>query len=177
MSITTVWYFAYGSNMQSATLRGRRGIRFRRAVPARAAGWRLVFDKPPLVPIGESFANIVPDPAARVFGVAFEVTEPDLEHIELTEGVALGNYRRVAISAAPLSPFPAVQLDAFTLTSEQRDPGLQPSTRYMQLLVNGAQEHGLPAEHVDYLRAVPANPPTAEALHFGQLIDQALRRS
>lgn len=172
-----VWYFAYGSNMQSATLRGRRGISFRRAVPARALGWRLVFDKPALVPIGESFANIVPDPSAHVLGVAYEVTEQDLEHIELTEGVALGNYQRVAIPAEPLSRLPAARLSAFTLTSEHRDPSLQPSTRYMQLLINGAHEHGLPAEHVDYLRAVPANPPTAEALHFGKLIDQALRRT
>jgi hypothetical protein len=42
-----MWYFAYGSNMESGTLRGRRGIPFRRAVAARAPGWRVVFDKPP----------------------------------------------------------------------------------------------------------------------------------
>jgi hypothetical protein len=56
-----VWYFAYGSNMETATLRGRRGIEPLCALGARAAGWRLVFDKPPLVPVGEAFANIVPD--------------------------------------------------------------------------------------------------------------------
>src|SRR5262249_31220268 len=59
-----MWYFAYGSNMQSDTLHGRRGIAFRRAVAVRAPGWRVVFDKPPLLPIGEAFANIVPDPDA-----------------------------------------------------------------------------------------------------------------
>ena len=45
--MSRVWYFAYGSNMQSATLRGRRGIAYRRALPARVSGWRVVFDKPP----------------------------------------------------------------------------------------------------------------------------------
>src|SRR6266478_7773083 len=55
-----VWYFAYGSNMETATLRGRRGIEPLCALGARAAGWRLVLDKPPLVPVGEAFANIVP---------------------------------------------------------------------------------------------------------------------
>ena len=39
--MSTVWYFAYGSNMQSATLRGRRGIAYRRALPARVPGWRV----------------------------------------------------------------------------------------------------------------------------------------
>src|SRR6266571_8462260 len=41
-----VWYFAYGSNMQRATLCGRRGIEPLRALAARAAGWRLALDKP-----------------------------------------------------------------------------------------------------------------------------------
>ena len=105
--MTTVWYFAYGSNMQSATLRGRRGISFVRALPARAAGWRLVLDKPPVVPIGESFANIIPDATAHVLGVAYEVTEQDLERIELTEGVRLGNYQRVTVPVELLFTAPA----------------------------------------------------------------------
>jgi len=173
--MTTVWYFAYGSNMQSATLRGRRGIRFLRAVPARAAGWRLVFDKPPLVPIGEAFANIVPDAAAHVLGVAYEVSEEDLQRIELTEGVLLGSYDRIAVPVEPLSQ-PAAPLTAFSLTSDHRDPSVQPSTRYMELVISGATEHGLPAEYIDSLRAVRANPPTSEALLFRALMDEFLRR-
>jgi hypothetical protein len=49
-----MWYFAYGSTMGSATLRGRRGIAVGRAVAARVPGWRVVFDKPPLFPSGEA---------------------------------------------------------------------------------------------------------------------------
>ena len=72
MTGDAVWYFAYGSNMESATLRGRRGIEYNRAEAARAPGWRLVLDKPPLVSIGGAFANIVPDLAGEVLGVAFD---------------------------------------------------------------------------------------------------------
>src|SRR5438093_7822081 len=68
-----VWYFAYGSNMETATLRGRRGIESLRALGARAAGWQLVLDKPPLVPVGEAFANIVPDAHAAVLGVLYDL--------------------------------------------------------------------------------------------------------
>lgn len=170
-----VWYFAYGSNMQSATLRDRRGISFQRAVPVRAAGWRLVFDKPALVPLGESFANIIPDASTHVLGVAFEITEADLERVELTEGVLLGNYERVTIAVEPLSDGQGRSLTAFSLTSPHRDATLQPSTRYMELVISGASEHGLPLEYITALRAVPARPPTAEAAQFRALIEQALR--
>ncbi len=169
-----VWYFAYGSNMQTATLCGRRGIGVRRALPARVSGWKLVFDKPPLIDIGESFANIVPDPTAHVLGVVYEVSAEDLEHIELTEGVRLGNYVRTSVPAQPLSPL-AAPMTAFTLSSDHRDPTLQPSTRYMELIINGAIEHGLPDKYVHWLRAVPANPPSAEAIRFRALMDEALR--
>ncbi len=176
MMPATVWYFAYGSNMQSATLRGRRGIGFLRAVPARAVGWRLVFDKPPLIAIGESFANIIRDAATHTLGVAYEVTEVDLQRIELTEGVLLGNYHRVHLPVVPLSPG-ATALDAVSLTSPQRDAQLQPSTRYMELVISGALEHGLPAEYVAALRAIPAKPPSAEALRFRALMDEMLQHT
>ena len=84
MSNGHVWYFAYGSNMETATLRGRRGIEPLRALGARAAGWQLVLDKPPLVPVGEAFANIVPDARAAVLGVLYQLTPADWEHVELT---------------------------------------------------------------------------------------------
>jgi len=62
--VDAVWYFAYGSNLSVDVFRGRRGIEHRRALPGRLHGWRLVFDKPPIVPIGESYANLVADHAA-----------------------------------------------------------------------------------------------------------------
>ncbi len=95
-----VWYFAYGSNMQTATLCGRRGITVARALPARLADWRLVFDKPSLLPGGHGFANIVPEPAAAVLGVLYEVDESDLAHIELTEGVLINNYAAVTVAGS-----------------------------------------------------------------------------
>ena len=128
MSNGRVWYFAYGSNMQRATLCGRRGVEPERALAARAAGWRLALDKPPLVAVGEAFANIVPDARAAVLGVLYELSPADWEHVELTEGVRIGNYRSVTVRALPLSE-PALEVDARTLTSDRRDPTLGPSAR------------------------------------------------
>jgi gamma-glutamylcyclotransferase len=165
-----LWYFAYGSNMESATLRGRRGVEYHRALPGCAHGWRLVLDKPGLFPMG----NIIPDAASSVWGVLYQIDVADLAHIDLTEGVLIGNYLRVEIPVQP--PRPAPPLKAFTLTSERRDPSLQPSTRYMGLLISGAEEHGLPADYVAFLRRIPARPESTETAQLRPFIDDALRR-
>ena len=174
MSTDLVWYFAYGSNMQPATFAGRRGILAARALPARLAGWQLVFDKPPLLPMGQGMANVVATPGAEVLGVAYAISADDLAHVDLTEGVLIENYRRVAVEVVALvggAPF-----QAWTLTSERRDVGLLPSERYMALLVDGAEHHGLPAEYVQWLRSCPAREDAPEALAVRAFIDRAMKK-
>ncbi|MCI4355181.1 MAG: gamma-glutamylcyclotransferase, partial [Thermoplasmata archaeon] len=172
---TPVLYFAYGSNMQTATFSGRRGIPFRRARPARANGWRLVLDKPPMVSIGEGFASIVPDPEATVIGVVYEITTADLEHVDLTEGVLIDNYRRIEIPVSPLDA-PSDVLRVQTLTSDRRDPTLRPSDRYMGLVVAGAEEHGLQADWIAFLRAIPTCAESPESRQFRPILDDVMRR-
>lgn len=170
-----LWYFAYGSNMQSATLRGRRGIEYRRAVPARLRDWRLVLDKPSFLRDGNTFANVVPEPGAVVCGVSFEVAEEDMSHIDLTEGVLLGNYERVAVTVEPLLDGHAAHT-AFTLTSERRHSETRPSPRYMGLLIEGAHEHGLPADYITALRQIPTVDESPRAQEMRALIDTFLRK-
>jgi hypothetical protein len=161
--MSLVWYFAYGSNMNSGTFRGLRGIEYARAVPTRAPGWRLVFDKSSVFPFGETFANVVPDAAAETLGVSFEVDESDLVRIDWSEAVPLGSYQRIEVEVAALAPMKDGPSSAFTLTSERRAARPSPSLRYMKLVIDGAIEHGLPAEWVEMLRAVPAYPETRSA--------------
>lgn len=178
---TRVWYFAYGSNMQPATFAGRRGITPSRALAVRAPGWELVLDKPPLVPIGESFANLVAAPAREVFGVAYEITADDLAHVDLTEGVLIGNYTRIEIAIEPLAGTPCDGTTggnhpsrAFTLVADKRAPDLLPSDRYMALLIEGAEHHGLPAAWLAMLRAIPTKAPSLEATAARAIIDAGL---
>ena len=174
MSTDLLWYFAYGSNMQPATFAGRRGIVAARALPARLAGWQLVFDKPALLPMGQGMANVVATPGAEVLGVAYAITADDLAHLDLTEGVLIENYRRVAVQVAALGD--GAPFEAWTLTSELRVNGLLPSERYMALLVEGAEHHGLPAEYVAWLRARPAVADSPESLEVRAFIDRALKK-
>lgn len=170
-----VWYFAYGSNLQTATLCGRRGVQVRRSVPVRANGWQLVFDKPRLFGDG-SVANIVPADTCHVLGVAFEISTDDHAHVELTEGVAIGHYQRVELSVVPLAAIDDPPRTALSLSSDKRDAGLQPSTRYMKLVIEGALEHGLPDPHLDFLRAIPAVEESAQAAALRPMIDALMKR-
>jgi GNAT superfamily N-acetyltransferase/cation transport regulator ChaC len=174
--MSSVWYFAYGSNMQRATFTGRRGIIPKGALAARLAGWRLVLDKPPIVPVGESMANVVADPGGEVLGVAYELTAEGLARVDLTEGVLIGNYRRVEVAVATLAE-PARTIAAWTLTSDRRDPTLRPSRRYLAALIEGAEEHGLPAAYVAALRAVPTGEESALAAEFRALVMAAWQQA
>jgi hypothetical protein len=175
--MSLVWYFAYGSNMNSGTFRGRRGVEYARAIAARAPGWRLVLDKSSVFPFGETFASIVADPAAKALGVAFEVDESDLVRIDWSEAVPLGSYRRIEIEIAALTPMEDGPSSAFTLTSDRRAARPGPSVRYMQLVIDGAIEHGLPAEWVEMLRAVPAYPETRLARVMRKQFDRLMKRN
>jgi hypothetical protein len=75
-----------------------------------------------------------------------------------------------------VEPHAAAALAAFTLTSDRHDAVLLPSTRYMALLIGGAQEHGLPDAYVAWLRSIPALTETAEAAAWQPVLDGALRR-
>lgn len=170
-----LWYFAYGSNMQSATLRGRRCVEYARAHPARLDGWRLVVDKPSLIRDGNTFANIIPDPQAHVWGVSFEISEEDMSHIDLTEGVLIGNYARVEVRLQRADDSDA-PFAAYTLTSEKRHPQTCPSHRYMRLVIEGAIEHGLPAPYIEFLRSIPCIEESPHAQAMRGAIDDFMRK-
>lgn len=172
----SVFYFAYGSNMQRATFRGRRAVRPLSAVAARVAGWELVFDKPSILPVRQSYANLVPAPGATVYGVLYELTEDDYAHVELTEAVPLGNYRRVDVEAHALAGAPA-PCGAYTLASDRRDPSRGPSPRYLGLIIEGAVENGLPTEWIAWLRSVATVEESPDDLVVRRQLDGLIRQA
>lgn len=173
-----VYYFAYGSNMDTATLGGRRGITLGLAGAGRAKGWRLALDKPSLLGNGEAVATIVEDPQAEVWGVLYEISPQDFEHLSLTEGVLIDHYRCVEVVVLVGSPWSDEErpMPAISLTSDLRDASLRPSRRYMNLLLRGAAEHGLPAAWIRMLEDVPADEESAESLALRSIVDAVLKK-
>lgn len=159
----SLWYFAYGSNLDPRTFLGRRRMRPSERRRARLLEFRLCFDLP--VGRGErGVANVRPAPDAHVWGVAYRITVPEFGHLDRTEGVMAtvssidrsgvhrGSYRRIPVS---LELDDGEPLSAWTYTSERGRPGRRPSERYLGLLLTGARYHRLPADWIETLRALP----------------------
>jgi cation transport regulator ChaC len=142
-----VWYFAYGSNMSPAIFVERRGIRPLAARRGWLDGYRLSFDLP-IGPGERGCANIAPATGERVAGVVYRIGHQAAEHLDRTEGVPAGVYRRIAVEVCVDEGGPVA---AFTYRSARGRPGRKPSARYLGLLLAGARAHGLPADYVAWL--------------------------
>jgi 2-hydroxychromene-2-carboxylate isomerase len=138
-----VWYFAYGSNMSPGTFVERRGMRPLTTRVGWLDGYRLCFDLP-IGPGERGCASVLAMPGARVAGVAYRIGHADAERLDRTE---LG-YRRIAVEVAVDG---RERMAAFTYQSTVSQPGRRPSRRYLDLLLDGARVHGLPADYVAWL--------------------------
>lgn len=135
--------------MSRDVLAGRRGLQPLDAQPAVLPGHRLVFDLPGVPMVEPAFASVVPDATACVHGVAWTLTPADMARLDSFES---GRYARRPHAVQVRGR--ATEAQAYV----NRRPGraLLPSRRYLLLLARGAEEHGLPAEHIAWLRAHPA---------------------
>jgi 2-hydroxychromene-2-carboxylate isomerase len=146
-----LWYFAYGSNMTRETFEGRRGLRPLAVRWGWVAGHRLCFD----IPVGpgeRGVANLAADPDARVCGVLYLLRPEDAERLDRSEGVHVGFYRRILVTAVASD---GETLDAFAYESSFRNADRKPSPRYIGLLLAGAREQSLPADWVRHLEGLP----------------------
>ena len=78
------------------------------------------------------------------------ITVEQSEHLDRTEGVPRGAYRRIPVRAIVDG---SERIEAFTYQSDRISLGRKPSPRYLGLLIEGAVQHGLPTEYLRYLRS------------------------
>ena len=147
----TLWYFAYGSNLDPGTFLGRRRMQPLATRIGALHDFALSFDLP-VGPGERGVANVAPCPGEHVWGALYQLTHAGAEQLDRSEGVDKGFYRRLEV--AVITP-DAARIVAFTYRSEFSRPERKPSRRYLGLLLAGAREHGLPADYVERLRAWP----------------------
>lgn len=148
---TTLWYFAYGSNLCPATFVERRGVQPLEAHCARLDGWALRFDLP-VGPGERGVANLEAVAGAHTWGVVYRITAEQAERLDRTEGVHRGWYARGAVTVHRAATVDAIA--AFTYQSRHHVPGRRPSARYLGLILDGARHHGLPAGWIAHLEAL-----------------------
>jgi len=147
----TLWYFAYGSNLDPGTFLGRRRMRPIETRVAVLEGFELRFDLP-VGPGERGVANVAPLAGDHVWGALYRIEHGEAERLDRTEGVPHGAYRRLDVTALAID---GSGVRAFTYHAGQGQPGRKPSRRYLGLLLAGARHHGLPAAWVERLRALP----------------------
>ena len=89
----TMWYFAYGSNMNAQRMITRKAY-FTRRIKATLPMHRLVFNKTASKEPGYGFANIEADNYEKVYGILYEMQESEVAELDRHEGVRGQHYER-----------------------------------------------------------------------------------
>lgn len=143
-----IWYFAYGSNMYRPQKEGRTSrIREGPDSPriARLSGYRLAFNK--RGGKGQLYANIIPIPGGEVIGVVYRCGPSTLDIMAEFEG----GYDRKPVTVA-LDDGLQVEAITFIARKENTLDEARPSDEYLDKIINGAVEHGLPRDYIEKIR-------------------------
>jgi gamma-glutamylcyclotransferase len=119
--------------------------------PASLPGFRLLFLRKS-VRWKAGAADVVPEEGATTWGVLYEVTTADLEALDEKEYLAQGGYQRRDVEVE----VDGSRLQAVTYEVVEKAPHeLAPKQEYVDTLIRGAEEHGLPTEWIDVLKELP----------------------
>ena len=140
----TALYFAYGSNLKLARMR-ERVPSTRVVAPAWLEEFRLALDK--RGGDGSGKANLVRKAGSRVWGVVYAFESGAWEALDAHER----GYERIAVAVAAEGR----RLEAQTYVALLPTGDPVAFDWYKRLILEGAREHGLPAEWLAVLEALP----------------------
>lgn len=146
--MSTILYFAYGSNMLTSRLR-ERCPSGRVLGPAMLPGYALHWHKRSKDGSGKCDISKSADVESVVRGVLYEIPGHEKLGLDRAEGLGYG-YEQVEIEVSRNGQ-PVMAL-AYVATDV--DPTLKPFDWYHAHVVDGAIEHGLPPEYIAGLRSV-----------------------
>jgi cation transport regulator ChaC len=141
----SVWYFAYGSNLNRAQMKSRAGEILEER-PARLENYELVFNKKARG--GSATGNIRPAPGKMVYGVLYRIPEQALRSLDRFEGVPQ-HYRRIEVTAIDNE---GNKVNAQAYIATKVESGLRPAPHYLQSILQGAEEHNLPADYIESIK-------------------------
>lgn len=151
MSENSVFYFAYGANMSTKTFqRGYRRLHPQSAERAVLKGYRLAFSEPGIPFFDPGFGNIEEDTDAVCEGVLYRITHEEMDHLDISEGNRAYRIVDVEVEGAVSG-----RVLAKTFQSRAHAHGLLPSKRYLDILIEGAIEHGLSEMWITMLKNHP----------------------
>lgn len=144
----TVWYFAYGANMNESVFCERRGMRPREWRTGRITGYRLRFNLEGRPKGKAAPANISEASDMEVWGVLYRINMRELVRLNASEGIPGRRYRPLRVTAEDGD---GNLVEAVTYIADGKEEDGNPSLRYLTLLREGAREHGLPEHWISLL--------------------------
>lgn len=139
-------YFAYGSNMDELQMRERcpdAKLVGQASLPGFQLAFTIFSQKRK-----SGCADIVRDKKSTVYGLAYELTDADLEALDRFEG-APDNYERIAVKIK----CNGLSMRAYAYHVASKVEGFFPSPAYIDTILKNAEKHGFPAEYLDSLKA------------------------
>jgi len=146
-------YFAYGSNLSTARIHVSNPSA-RKVDVGKLTDYRLDFDYFSLRWKGAA-ATIMPEKGHHLYGVLWELDNEHLESLDIQEGVEKGIYEvhpvQVEIPNGEL-----IQARCYKLI-QPPEKDKRPSKVYLDVILKGANENGLPEEYIKYLQGIEHN--------------------
>ncbi len=144
-------YFGYGSNLNEKDLK-KWCDRKRRNVPKllnpkieKLENYAIGFTLRS-ISRGGGVADIIASEGDYCWGVVFDVTDEDLEIIDMKEGVkpdGTGAYKRLSLPDNMMT---------YVVVKKESD-FVQPTNEYLDAIIEGAKNYGLPKEWIDKLES------------------------
>ena len=146
-----ILHFAYGGNMDSNRLHKRIG---NVSSPQRAylSGYRFEFNKLSFH-LKTVYGNLMLDLDSTVWGVLMEISQSQLDQLDVHEGVENGHYRQEKLIVITDD---GVEHEAITYVAEDKwvKEGMNPNETYLDYVINGANEFQLPLEYVERIQNI-----------------------
>ena len=143
-------YFAYGSNMDEHRVKAANRCPTARFIfKAILPGHRLVFTSGGEA--GTCAADAIADPASRVWGVVYDITDSDRQQLDAREGVGVRAYRPKEVLVHPHGDLEQRVMVLTYGANDAADLQLAPSREYLDHLLRGARRWGLPADYIAQL--------------------------
>jgi gamma-glutamylcyclotransferase len=151
--------FTYGSMMSTAELKQRCPTALA-VCNARLLDHKLRFNRESETR-GGGVASVVHQPNSEVWGVVYDIIPNEIEVLDRHEGFKQGRptkqncYQRIACVVMPSGDAQNPLEVQLYQANPQANPPL-PNKSYIKLLIEGAEEHGLPAAYRADLATLPS---------------------
>ncbi|XP_063610195.1 gamma-glutamylcyclotransferase-like [Penaeus indicus] len=100
-------------------------------------------------------ATIVEDPGNHLYGVLWEIANEDMKHLDKQEGVDHGVYKAIEVDVEA-SDGKMVKARSYQLI-RPLEKDRRPSFVYLDVILRGAKENGLPKDYIDFLEGIEHN--------------------